>query len=524
VSGELNSQNFEGSTAQRATAAVVDPNSVQLERVSKTFLGTQALKAVSVTFRFGEIHAVVGENGAGKSTLFKILSGFHAPDSGSKLFVRGDEQSLPLSPTSAARLGFAFVHQDLALAESMNVMENVALGGMMRNRLGIIRWRAQARAVERLLADLSVNISARKIVGELSQAEKAVVAIARALYARGRYESTLLVLDEPTANLTNVERNRLFETMRRAAKQGTAVVFCTHRLEEVLDVTSAVSVLRDGQLVASRSTEDVRDKSDLVRDILGRELDTFFPSRPDESRSDVVLAVRDLSGDGVQQLTLSLHAGEVVGLTGLAGSGHDAVPGLIFGSRRRTGGTIEVNGKAVRSISPRSAVRSGIGMLPSDRKRDSGLMSASIRENLTLVSLDQFVHGGLLRQRAERTHVLSALSRFDVRPSGDPDRQLGSLSGGNQQKVLLAKWLTRPALKSLILHEPTQGVDVGAKRAILELITEIAGRGVGIILVSSEHEELSHLCNRVAIMRSGRIRAELDRPSAERIAEQCYVA
>jgi ribose transport system ATP-binding protein len=497
---------------------------VRVESISKTFAGTKALRDVTIEFRSGEVHGVVGENGAGKSTLFKILAGFHHPDPGGRLLVDGVEQALPLTPTGAAGLGFAFVHQDLALAESLTVVENVAVGGMVRNSIGLIDWKRQSRIVSDLLSGLGVSISPARLVVELSQAEKAVTAIARALYARGRQKTTLLVLDEPTANLPPKERDRLFHSMKQAAALGSAVVFCTHRLDEVLEITDSVSVLRDGRLVAGHSTQKVDGRPQLVREILGRDLDAFYPDATATRSSDVVLAIRDLAGDGVDGVDLELHRGEIVGLTGLAGSGQDAVPGLLFGSRKRTRGTVTVDGRTAASLSPRKAVKFGLGFLPSDRKNESGLMAASIRENMTLVSLGNYVRSGRIVHGGERRAVRDLMTEYDVRPKNDADRQLGSLSGGNQQKVLLAKWLARPALKCMIMHEPTQGVDVGAKRAILEIISNLAASGVSILLVSSEHEELSHLCSRVLIMRDGRVRQELDRPSSDRIAEQCYVA
>jgi ribose transport system ATP-binding protein len=492
---------------------------VRVVGLEKTFGGTRALAGVDIDFRAGEIHGVLGQNGAGKSTLFKVLAGFHAPDAG-RLQVAGAEVALPLTPTSAVAHGFAFVHQDLALAETLSVMENVCVGAMVTGRFGRVRWREQAEQVERLMAGLGAAVGARTPVGELSPAERAVVAIARGLYARGAERARMLVLDEPTANLTPSERDRLFAAMRRAAAGGTAVVFCTHRLEEVLQITDRVTVLRDGRVVARRATRDVDGTGALVRDILGRDLDAFYPDRGEGDLAGVALEAVDVGGDEVGSISFRLRAGEVLGITGLAGSGHDTVPALLVGRRRR--GRVTVGEQPVNS--PRDAVGLGLGLLPADRKRTSGVLDASIRENLTLVSLGGFTRRGLVRRRDERRAAAATLERFDVRPRGHVDRRLGSLSGGNQQKVLLAKWLTRPGLRCMILHEPTQGVDVGAKHAILEIVAQLSEQGVAVLLVSSEHEELSHLCDRVLVMGGGRVCAELHAPSADRIAEQCFVA
>ena len=511
-------------TADRSAVAAEARGAVRLEGVSKTFGGHRALRDVSVALRFGQIHGLVGENGAGKSTLFKILAGYHAPDPGGRLVVGDEEHDLPLTPTSAAALGFGFVHQDLGLAASLTIMDNVCVGAMVTGRWGRIRWREQARIVERLLAELGVERSADTPVEQLTLAERAVVAIARGLYARGRERARLLVLDEPTANLTAHERDRLFVAMRAAAARGTAVVFCTHRLDEVLEVTDAVTVLRDGEVVRSCRTGELADQRDLVRSILGRELESFYPERPDHAGREVALELRGLGGGTARDVSLVLHDGEVLGLTGVAGSGQDDVPRLVVGELRRRTGEVLVAGAPLRRPSPRRAVAAGIGFLPADRKRDSGVLEASIRENMTLVSLGEHVRRGRIRHGAERAAVTAAIERFDIRPAGDTERPLAALSGGNQQKVLLAKWMARRGLRCVILHEPTQGVDVGAKRFILEHVAELTARGVAVLLVSSEPEELAALCDRVLVMRGGAVRAELAQPTGTQISEQCFLA
>lgn len=498
---------------------------IELKHVSKTFGVNKVLHDISYTFEPGTVTGVLGENGAGKSTLFKILAGIYEPDRGAELLVNGTSVSLPLNPTSSADLGFAFVHQDLGLAGSLSVMENVFAGSML-TRFGIIDWKAQSLKVRELLTELGIDVNPRKLVEELTQAEKAVVAIARAVYARGRASSSLLVLDEPTANLTGAERDRLFAAMRAAARKGTAIAFCTHRLEEVLQVTDAVMVLRDGHLVLEAPTSSVADEQELARHILGREIDAHYPERESHARlgAEPILEVQRLAGAGVSELSFTIRPGEIVGLTGLAGAGHDDVPDLLLGSIAASGGTIRIGGSAVKPASPTAATAAGIAILPADRKRRSGIMSATIAENMTMVSLDRFVRGGLIQAKGERREVLAGMQAFDVRPVGDPERELATLSGGNQQKVLIAKWAARPGVKMLVLHEPTQGVDVGAKRTILEHVARMASEGVAILMVSSEHEELSHLCDRVLVMRHGTLRRELRDAGARDITEQCYVA
>jgi ribose transport system ATP-binding protein len=497
---------------------------VRIEHLSKTFGGTRVLKDVSLEFRFGGIHGVVGENGAGKSTLFKLLAGYHEPDPGGRLTVAGEEHALPLTPSSSAGLGFAFVHQDLGLAESMSIMENVCVGAMLTTRFGRVRWRAQARMVEQLMAGFGVRLPADTPIEQLSQAERAVVAVARGVYARGRERARMLVLDEPTANFSPPERDRLFEAMRRAAAAGTAIVFCTHRLDEILEITDQVTVLRDGAIVREVATGELTGEEDLVRSILGRELSSFYPDRTQQEGGEVVLDVQGLSGRIVKDLSFQVRAGEVVGITGLAGAGQDSVPHLVIGDEKPAAGTVAIDGRTLERPTPRRAVQRGIGFLPANRKRDSGVLEATLRENLTLVSLGRYVRGGRLRIADERGAALETFERYDVRPRGDCERALGSLSGGNQQKVLMAKWLSRKELRCMILHEPTQGVDVGAKQFILERVAELAARGVGVVLVSSEPAELASLCDRVLVLRDGALSADLAQPTPEAISEQCFLS
>ncbi|MGW0035830.1 sugar ABC transporter ATP-binding protein [Gordonia sp. NPDC003376] len=492
--------------------------------MSKTFVTTTVLHSVDADFPAGSITAVLGENGAGKSTLFKILAGFHEPDSGAELFVDGQAHPLPLTVTSSAHLGFAFVHQDLGLADSLTVSENVCVGSFV-TRAGVVLWRKQHDLVRTLMADLGMDIAPTAAVSTLTRAEKATVAIARAVYARGRRSSALLVLDEPTANLTERERDIVFTVMRNAAAMGTAVVFCTHRLDEVLAVTDGVIILRDGRVVARHTTADINGEAELVREILGREVDEFVERRASSTdRASTVLSVRGLSGHGVNDIHFDVRRGEIFGLTGLAGAGQDTVGPLLMGAQTRSAGRQSVNGIELRTVDPHHAVGLGLAFLPADRKRSSGVQAATIRENFSMVTLADFTRGWLVNRKSERESTLSAIAEFDIRPAGDSERPLGSLSGGNQQKVLLAKWLTRKKLCCLILHEPTQGIDVGAKAMVLAMLSDLAARGIAIVLISSEHEELSHLCDRVAVMRQGTIAAELERPTAHQIAQQCYAS
>lgn len=511
-----------------AAAATSPANSrlqaaVAVEGISKSFGATRALDRVSVAFRAGEIHALLGQNGAGKSTLFKVLAGVCEPDAG-RITV-GSEHSVDhgLVPRRSQELGFRFVHQDLALVDTMSVAENVCVQQFMTSWAKLhIRWRDQERLVAKLLDSLGFDLPPSTILKSLAQSEKATVAIARALYSPDGSRPRLLVLDEPTAYLPISERARLFAAMRRAAQLGAAVVFSTHRLDEVLEVSQRISVLRDGRMVWSDSRDQVRDESDLIARILGQALERFYPKRLDSSGADGDrLQVRGLCGAGVNEVGFAARRGEIVGLTGLVGAGHDAVPYLLIGATRADAGEIRIDGEVIHSLDPRGRTRAGFGLLAADRTRDSGIVSMTVRENLTMTTLTRFARRGTISRCREQRTTQQMIERFEVRPQHSSEMPLGSLSGGNQQKLLLARSLMRTDLRCLILHEPTQGVDVKAKQTLLRQIAEAAQRGITVLLVSTDNDDLSHLCDRVLVMRHGRIRSELHRPDPGRIAEQC---
>lgn len=493
--------------------------------LSKHFGGTRALDSVSLRLEPGKIHALVGQNGCGKSTFIKILSGYYTPDPGGTIAIGSTRLHLPLSGASSSEHGFTFVHQDLGLGESLSVMENVCAGALVTSPWGRVRWRAQRKVVRGLLTDLGSEINPDVPVAELSQAERTTVAMARALYARGRGMARLLVLDEPTANLPPPEVSKLFVAVRRAAALGTAVLFVTHRLGEVLALTDEISVLRDGRHVLTAETRTMTE-ADIIEAILGRTLGEMYPGRGSGRRDKILLSARSLRGGSISDVSFELHEGEILGITGLVGMGQDEIPYLLVGAAKTRQGDLSfASGKATR-LTPSRATRLGIGLLPANRTTDSGVLGATIRENLTSVSLRGFVSGGRLRHRDEREATMQALKEYDVRPGDDSERLLGSLSGGNQQKVLVAKWLRMPNLRCMILHEPTQGIDVSAKKSVLRLVKEMAAKGIAVILVSAEHEDLAHLCDRVLVVRDGRVRAEVtgDQLHRDRIVELCYAS
>jgi ribose transport system ATP-binding protein len=483
------------------------PPVLQAANVSKTFAGKTVLRGLDLDVRAGEVHGLVGQNGSGKSTFIKILSGFHAPDAGSAISVDGAAVALPIAPGQPRSLGISFVHQDLALAETMTVLDNLRVG---RYDVGVgwrIRWSAERRRVQQALDDFGLDVRPDDKIGSLSEVEAAMVAIIRALEQSATSGHGLLVLDEPTAYLPRDGVDRLFAGVRRAAASGVGVLFVSHRLDEVRAITDRVTVLRDGERVATAATATLSENA-LIAHILGRELTDLYPGGP-SARGDARLEVSGLSGGGVHDFSCTVGAGEIVGLTGLLGMGFETVPYLLFGARRADAGRLLLDGVEidVARLTPRAAIDHGLALLPANRQRYGGLAAATISENATLPTVGDFFARGLLRKREERRVVQGILDDYDVRPA-EPQRSFGTLSGGNQQKVLVAKWFrTEPA--ALLLHEPTQGVDVGARRQIFARIDEAARAGKSVIIASSEYEDLANLCDRVYVLRDGRVTAEL---------------
>jgi ribose transport system ATP-binding protein len=508
-----------------ATASVPAEGTTVLSAraLSKSFAGRRVLDAVDLDIAPGEIHGLVGQNGSGKSTLIKILAGYHAPDDGGRLTVGGAQVALPLAPTDPRALGIAFVHQDLGLVDTATVLENLRVGRYQTAAAWRIPWSAERRRAQAALDRIEAGVDLDAKVGSLRDVDRALVAIARALDQVQGAAGGLLVLDEPTAYLPHDAAERLFAAVRAVAAAGAGVLFVTHRLEEILAITDAVSVLRNGQLVATEPTAAVTE-AQLVQQILGFSLERLYPE-PHEARAERVMTIRGVSGPTVRDVTTDLHVGEILGVTGLAGMGHEELPYLIFGAEPAAAGELEIDGVVheLRRLTPRSAIAAGLALLPGNRLRDGGVAEASLIENLTLPRLGRYFRGGRLSARAQARDVAALTDRFAVVPPR-PDAALSSFSGGNQQKALLAKWFhTGP--KVMVLHEPTQGVDIGAKRQIFQLIKDAADAGTSFVLASAEHEDLAHLCDRVLVFRDGRVVSSLHGPALthERLLEQCFL-
>jgi len=501
------------------------PPVARATRLSKSFDGRKVLREVDLDVMPGEVHALVGQNGSGKSTLIKILSGYHAPDwpsdsPGPRLEVRGEPVDLPLSAPEAGRLGCAFVHQELPIALEATVLENLLVGRFQTAFPGRIRWGRERARVSEALLGFGLDVRPDQLVGGLPGVERAMLAILRALQGLPDDRPGLLVLDEPTAYLPRDGLERVFESIRRVAAAGHGVLVVTHRLGEVFAISDRVSVLRDGSKVKQAATRELTEQA-VIEAILGFEMDELYPEAV-EREGEVALAVEELSGERLLPFDFELRAGEIVGATGLLGAGYEELPYLLFGARRARSGVIRIGGESheQRRLSPHRAMELGMALVPADRRGAGAVLDASVRENVTLPALRRYFRGGLLRSGEERRHVLDVLHRFDVTPP-EPDRRMGTLSGGNQQKAHLAKWFDLEP-RVLILHEPTQGVDVGARRAIFRLIRDAADSGAAVILASAEYADLAHLCRRALVFREGHLVAELDGEALteERIIEQ----
>jgi simple sugar transport system ATP-binding protein/ribose transport system ATP-binding protein len=481
------------------------PAHVELAGISKRFGGVHALRNVTMRIEPGSIHALVGENGAGKSTLGKIVAGVISPDEG-EMRTNGERVQFR-SPREALAQGATMIAQELSLVPWRSVIANVFLGAEP-NRLGLVDRRELRRRYDELRERAGFAVRGNVPVASLSVADQQKVEILRALARDAR----LIVMDEPTAALTSDEASKLFDIVRSLREQGTTIVYVSHFLDEVLALVDTVTVLRDGQLIRTSAAADETSET-LITAMLGRPMELAFPERKSPpAETPVRLSVRNVTRRGVvEDVSFDVRAGEIVGLAGLIGSGRTEVARAIFGADSCEG-EIHVDGERVRIRRPPDAIKAGIAMLPESRK-DQGLqMLRSITDNVSIVNLSAVGRAGVVSPTKARRQTDALIRRVDVR-AARPSARVDTLSGGNQQKVLFAKWLFRQP-RILIADEPTRGVDVGAKRSIYELINALADDGLAVVLISSELEEVLGLSDRVLVMRGGRIVAELDRGQA----------
>jgi ribose transport system ATP-binding protein len=467
--------------------------------LSRSYGGVHALNDASISAVAGEVHALVGENGAGKSTLIKILGGRTRADTGT-VSVGGREVKFA-GPDAAHRLGVWTVFQELTLLPWMSVAENLMIGREPRSRLGLIDRRGMERRAEDTLAALGAeHIDPLALVEDIPLSQRQTVEIVRAI----SYEPDILFLDEPTSSLVEREVVWLFGQIRRLRDRGTALVFTSHRWNEIRDIADRITVFRSGRNVG---TFKELPEDDAVTLMTGRRLEALYPQRPPPPPAVPALALKSYNARGVRDVSLELRKGEILGLGGLAGHGHRELFFSLFGAEKMIAGTVEVGGKAVRIRNPREAMRHGIALVPEDRKTEGLLLAMSVRDNATLAVLRRLARFSILRHVRERQLAQGLIDQLRVRTPG-LSNPVGALSGGNQQKVLLGRWLlAEPNI--FLLYDVTRGVDVATKHEIYELIMRLAKEGRAIMLYSSDAEELAHLSHRVLVMREGRIAAEL---------------
>ncbi|CAM5386522.1 MULTISPECIES: sugar ABC transporter ATP-binding protein [Streptomyces] len=477
-----------------------EPPLLSMSHITKSFPGVRALDGVDLDVQAGEVHCLLGQNGAGKSTLIKVLAGAHQPDGGSIRW-RGEPVTLR-SPIAAMRLGIATIYQELDLVEHLSVAENVHLGHEPTAAGFVVRGKAARAATTALLKRLGhPEIDPARLVGELSAAQQQIVSMARAL----SHDVRLIVMDEPSAALDPDEVDNLFRIVGDLTADGVAVVYISHRLEEIRRIGDRVTVLKDGRAVAGGLPAKTTPTRDVVALMTGRTVEYVFPERPARTpEAEPVLQVRGLARDGeFAPFDLDLRPGEIVGLAGLVGSGRSEILETVYGARRPTAGEVVVDGRRLRTGSVRAAVRAGIGLAPEERKAQALLMLESVTRNVSVSSLSRFSRGGWIDRRGERGAARAATRELSLRPD-NPDVPVRTLSGGNQQKAVLARWLLR-GCRVLLLDEPTRGVDVGARAELYAVVRRLADEGLAVLLVSSEVPEVLGLADRVLVLREGRV-------------------
>jgi ABC-type sugar transport system ATPase subunit len=479
---------------------------LELKGISKTFPGVRALEGIDFDLKPGEIHALMGENGAGKSTFVKILSGLYRPDEG--IITLDGEPVEILSPAHARLLGVSPVHQELHLEPYLSVAENIFLGRQPIGRLGLVNYRRMNREATRLLDDLGAKIVPTRLVGSISTAQRQIVAIARAISIRCR----VIIFDEPTSSLTEREAALLFQVIRRLSAQGIGVIYISHRMEEIFRLCDRVTVLRDGRYVATKPVAETSMR-DLIAMMIGRDLSELFRKEP-APIGDTILEVRGVSVRGLlDNVSLTVRKGEIVGIAGLVGAGRTELARAIFGDLTIDVGTLAIGGEPIlKSHSPRAAIAAGIGLVPEDRKEQGVVMELSVRQNVGMALLKSLSRFNVVNAAAERRLAERYVARLAIKTPSIDQKTL-YLSGGNQQRVVIAKWLALEP-KVLIVDEPTRGIDVGAMADIHALLCDLAKRGMAILMISSDMAEILAMSDRILVMRQGRIEGELSREEA----------
>lgn len=478
---------------------------LQLSNIEKAFPGVKALNKASLNVYSGRVMALMGENGAGKSTLMKVLTGIYALDAGS-IHYQGQPVAFK-GPRDSQQAGISIIHQELNLIPELTIAENIFLGREPTNAFGRIQWQKMYQQADRLLARLNVRHSAKTLLGALSLGEQQMVEIAKAL----SFESRVIIMDEPTDALTDAETESLFAVIRELRDQGCGIVYISHRLQEIFEICDDITVLRDGQFIHQCPVSDT-DEDGLIEMMVGRKLDEQYPRIP-VTHTETCLEVEKLSGAGVKEVSFSLQRGEILGVSGLMGAGRTELMKVIYGALAKESGGIWLDGQRINPTSPQEGLASGIAYISEDRKGDGLVLGLSVKENMSLCALKTLSRGVQLRHADEVMAVDDYIDLFNIKT---PSREqiIGNLSGGNQQKVAIAKGLmTQP--KVLILDEPTRGVDVGAKKEIYQLINRFKAAGMSIILVSSDMPEVLGMSDRILVMHEGRISGEFSAQEAD---------
>ncbi len=475
-----------------------------MRNIDKSFPGVHALKDVSLSVNSGEVHALIGENGAGKSTLMKILSGVYQKDAG-EILVDGKPVEIH-RPEEATNLGISIIYQELNLMPNLSVAENIFVG-RERRKGPFMDKAATMREAEKYVREVGLNVDVGTLVQNLSIAQRQMVEVAKALSVNAK----VIIMDEPTSSLTDHEVVILMDIIRQLKAQGTAIVFISHKLSEIFEISDCITVLRDGELIDTVRTEDCGEDA-LIQMMVGRPLTDLFPKVTAEI-GDVVLEAEDIvSGDMVNGVSFSLRSGEILGFAGLVGAGRSELMAAIFGIRHMDRGNVKIAGEKFRSHWPDQSIKMGIGLVPEDRKQQGLVLGMSVRENITLASLEKVSRGSLISKGEEREIADLYIDQLSVKTPGI-EQKAENLSGGNQQKVVIAKWLaTHP--KVLILDEPTRGIDVGAKKEIYNLMGSLVKEGVGIIMISSELPEILGMSDRIIVMHDGVVKGELTQAEA----------
>lgn len=473
---------------------------LEMRSISKVFPGVRALHQVSLTLQPGEVRALVGENGAGKSTLIKVLSGVYQPSEG-EIWLDG-RQEVMLDPAHALKLGIIPVHQEVNLEPYLSIAENIYIGRQPRNRLKLIDYRRMNADAAAWLAELGVTTDPSVPLGMISIAERQMVAIARAVSLDAR----VVIFDEPTSSLTQREAERLFAVIRRLKEKSIGVIYISHRLEEIFRICDTLTVMRDGAVVATRSIAEV-NTDDVIRLMIGRDLRDMYQKTATAAGAPV-LEVKNLTVKGIlNDISFSVHGGEIVGISGLVGAGRTELARAIFGDLAYQAGEIFVDGKPLHAGCPDDSIKAGIGLVPEDRKDQGLVLAMPVTKNISMSVLDKLSPLGIIRPRKETQLAKDSVRQLAIK-TPSIKQQVQYLSGGNQQRVVIAKWLaTRP--KVLLVDEPTRGIDVGAKSEIYALLNELAAQGVGILMISSELPEILAMSDRILVMHQGRIKAEL---------------